>query len=132
MNELDQYRQELERLKQSMESKYDSTVLLLSSGGIGVSVLAIQQLTEKLDPLARSLLAAGWLSWGLSCVCILGSFLTSKAALEKVIKDIDEKRKLNYDCGGFLDKLTTGLNILSGILFLMGLSLVTYAIFKSL
>lgn len=132
MDELAQYRQELERLKQSMESKYDSTVLLLSSGGIGVSVLAIQQLATELEPLARSLLAVGWLSWGLSCVCILASFLTSKAALEKVIRDIDEQNELNYDSGGFLDKLTTALNVSSGLLFLIGLSMVTYAIFRSL
>lgn len=132
MNDLDNYRQQLEQLKQSMESKYDSTVLALSSGGIGVSVLVIQQLTEQIEILDRSLIAIGWMTWGLSCVCILVSFLSSKAALNKVIRDIDEKKKLNYDCGGFYDKLTSGLNLSSGILFMIGLALVAIALFRNL
>jgi hypothetical protein len=132
MNDLDKYRQQLEELKQSMESKYDSTVLALSSGGIGVSVLVFQQLTETIDPIGRSLIASGWMAWGLACVCILVSFLSSKIALNKVIKDIDEKEEINYDCGGFYDKLTSGLNLSSGTLFIVGLALVAIALFKNL
>ena len=132
MNNLEKYRQELEQLKQSMESKYDSTVLALSSGGIGVSVVVLQQLTEKLESFDRSLIAVGWMSWGLSCVCILGSFLSSKAALCKVIRDIDAKKELNYDCGGFYDKVTSCLNLSSGILFVIGLAIVSLVLFRNL
>jgi hypothetical protein len=132
MTELKSYRQELEILKQAMESKYDSTVLALSSGGIGVSAIILQQLTEEVSGITRILLAIGWTVWGLSCVCILASFLSSKAALLKVIKDIDENKSLSEDCGGAYDKLTSILNLLSGVLFLAGLGIVASAIFNSL
>ncbi len=127
-----QYRTSLIQLQDKMQSEYDKTVLSLSGGAFGVSVLMIKELIGAQKAVGAAPLVFAWIFWGVSVLAVLASFFSSAHAMECAIRHLDSEKPITLGIGGLSDVWTRVLNITSGASFLMGLASFTYFVAVSL
>jgi len=122
MNEqLQKYRSWLIETERKAQEDFDKTVISLSGGALGISFAFVKDIVGN-KPLTNSrFLMGSWIAWGVSVTCVLASFYFSQQALRRAIKQVDQDEIYEQTPGGFLSKLTTVLNALSALLFLVGL-----------
>ncbi|MFO7535726.1 MAG: hypothetical protein R6X19_08620, partial [Kiritimatiellia bacterium] len=65
-------------------------------------------------------LLTAWLLWAFSVTAVLLSFFTSSLALRKAIRQTDERLIYIEAVGGWHNRLTSILNPVAGLLFLLG------------
>ena len=133
MNEqLQEYRLLLIKAEQKAQEDFDKTVLSLSGGALGISFAFVKDIVGN-KPLTNSgFLVASWIAWGISVTCVLTSFYCSQQALRRAIKQVDEGEIYEQTPGGFLSKLTAGLNALGAVLFLVGVVLIVIFVSNNL
>ena len=119
-----QYRRDLMTLEQKAQEKYDTTVVYLSSGALGISFAFVDNFIKEGSIQSVGWLIFAWVTWGLSVTMALGSFYTSAQAMRRTIKDIDAGKSLTRP-GGWYDMVTIVLNLASGMLFLAGVVFLT-------
>jgi hypothetical protein len=132
MEELKEYRSRLEVLEQKAQDDFDKTVLSLSGGALGISFAFVKDIIGSATVTNPLFLILSWLSWGLSVMFILISYYTSHLALRKAIKQVDTNDILHSQPGGFADYLTAICNPLGGILFIVGVILISIFVWLSL
>lgn len=115
---MEEYRRLLQNLENKAQDQYDKTVILLSTGALGVSFTFIKDIVDLENVIVLQFLIGAWISWGLSTAAVLFSFYTSRNALRKAIEALDDDKE---DDNNAQDRLTTVLNALSGTFFLLGL-----------
>lgn len=125
---LQDYRNFLVEAERKAQEDYDKTILSLSGGALGISFAFLKDFVVS-SPTYRWTLFASWIAWGLSMAFVLTSFYSSQQALRKAIEQVDADSIRQQVPGGFFSQLTTALNVLSGLLFFVGVLLI--AIFVS-
>ena len=116
------YRNLLTELEQKAYEDYDKALLAVSGGALAISIAFVKNIVGHDSYQYSCLLICAWISWTLTILVVLGSFLMSQKALSTAIKELDtgeEKTKL----GGIADKITGLLNVAGGILFFVGVVL---------
>ena len=113
------YRRSLQELENKAQDQYDKTVILLSTGALGISFTFLKEIVELDSVIMFGLLMGAWTCWAVSTTSVLFSFYSSKHALRKAIEDLDagSEKENSYD------KWTTVLNFCSGACFVVGLCL---------
>ena len=101
---------------------YDRSLLALSGGGLGISLILLKDLVSTPVEGSLSLLVGGWLSFVLSILVTVISLATSQAALRREIQQIDGAlRGGAYPRGARgLSSATRWLTVASGVFFLVG------------
>jgi len=126
--QLNEYRTYLRQAHQMAQENFDKTVLSLSGGALGISFAFIKDIVGPDALKARGLLYAAWLSWGISVTLVLASFYSSQRALHRALCQLESsnvEELQSAKLGGFADRITWTLNALAGILFLVGVILLT-------
>ena len=116
----DDYRTQLLDYAKQSQTDYDSTLITLSGGALGISFAFVNQFIGDAPIVGFPLLVVAWICWVISLIAVLLSFYTSNRALHKVVESIDSGQPLTARPGGRLDKVTAWLNGISGVLFVVG------------
>ena len=118
MNNQDiEYRRLLQELENKSQDQYDKTVIMLSTGALGISFAFLKDIVQLDTAVETWLLLSAWVCWALSATSVLLSFYSSKFALRKAIEDLDNDRESDNSN----DRWTTILNFCSGACFIIGL-----------
>lgn len=125
---MEKYRELLQKLENEAQDQYDKTVLYLSTGALGISFTFLKDIVNVDNAIAIIWLIGAWVSWAVSVSAILWSFFSSRLALRKAIQAIDEEKFPENKA----DLVTTILNFLSGILFIVGLICIIVFVTKNL
>jgi hypothetical protein len=120
--QLEEYRTHLVEARQKAFEDFDKTVLALSGGALGVSFAFVKDLVGPGPLSCKSCLLTAWICWGTSVVTVLISYFSSQLALDRSIAEVDAGSRPRRP-GGVFWWLTTILNALGGLLFLLGLIL---------
>lgn len=119
-NYRDEYRAQLLEYAKESQTSYDTTLITLASGALGISFAFVGQFIGN-DPVQGPyLLASSWICWIVTLALILLSFATSRLALYKAVRQVDSGEQLSANPGGWLNRLTEMLNVLAGLLFFGG------------
>jgi hypothetical protein len=123
--ELREYRQHLILAEQKAQEDYDKAVLALSGGGLGVSLAFVEKIIGT-GTLEKSwLLTGSWLCWAVSIACVLCSYFLSRHALRCAIAQVDGDQTQIRRLGGRMAVATEVANFLSGLLFVVGVVLIS-------
>lgn len=108
--------------------KFDTHILTLAGGALGLSLTFIRNLIPSgQEPKAKVLIVSAWGCFALTLLVILISFMTSQAACERQIIELERGEPLRSNCWRIITK---GLNILSILTFIIGVAL--FVIFAAL
>jgi hypothetical protein len=129
---LKDYRSRLEVLEQKAQEDFDKTVLSLSGGALGISFAFVKDIVGSAITTNPLLLFLSWLCWGLSVMFVLISYYTSHLALRKAIKQVDTGKIRVSQPGGIADLVTALCNALGGILFIVGVVLISTFVWLNL
>ena len=112
------YRDLLQELSVKSQEQYDKTVITLSTGALGLSFAFIKDVVDIKVASNINFLTGAWICFTLSVLSVLLSFTASKYALDQAIiaEDNNEEIQINR-----ADVITTILNWLSSIFFIIGL-----------
>jgi hypothetical protein len=122
------HRKLLTDLKIHSESEFDSALLTVSGGALGLSIGFARDLIGP-DPVHESLVLWAWGAWALTLILIIGSHFLSALAMQAAIDSLDAKRKEGDD-GGRPGRILPLLNGAAGIAFVAGMAF--FAIFVHL
>jgi hypothetical protein len=122
-----QHRQSLHQTKHDQAKSFDSGVLTLSSGALGLSVFLLDKLVQPHLPWTRWILAGSWVFFVLAIFSTLLSFFSSQAAHQTLIDEWDEiwRRQSAPEkpiCNRY-NRCTKCLNWLSASLFFIGVAM---------
>lgn len=116
------YREKLLELEQQAQQSYDKTIVTLSGGALGLSLVFYEKVAGA-TPEGAVFLFLAWGSWALSLLCVLFSFYFSAKALRKAVEQVDRGQIFSDEPGGASSQATRILNIGSGVFFLLGVLL---------
>jgi hypothetical protein len=122
--DLKQYRNQLVLAEAESQRSYDTTLISLSGGALGLSISFITNIVSKDHMAVKWLLVSAWGAWAFSLLVMLASFLASAAALREAIKQVDTRTIYEQPPGGRYDCLTLWLNRTGGLLFVCGVILI--------
>jgi hypothetical protein len=101
--------------------KFDTHILTLAGGALGLSLTFIRNLIPSgQEPRAKALIISAWSCFGLTLLIILVSFMTSQAACEKEIIDLENRKPISNNRWRIITK---AFNILSIATFITGVVL---------
>lgn len=126
------YRDHLVEAQQKAQDDYDKTLVLLAGGAFGLSLALVEKMLPGRPYHKPEFLLLAWVSWGASLACTLASFLVSHHALRRCIDQHDLGKLPGETPGGLLSHLTTVLNIVAGVLFVLGLAMMSMFVFSNL
>lgn len=133
MNEsLREYRAHLISAEQKAQEDYDKTVVSLSGGALGISFVFLKDIVGSAPINLTSCLLGAWICWGVSVTSVLFSFLASNLALRRAISRVDAEETYAERVGGNFDLVTAILNVLGGVLFLVGVILIALFVWYNL
>ncbi len=125
LNPIYDHRAFLSQADQKSQDDYDKTVLALSGGALGISFAFIKDLLSS-TPVYKAALLTAWITWTLSLCIVLLSYFTSRKSIRKGIEQVDREletgKPIEGHFGGVFAKITGGLNVTSGILFVIGIA----------
>ena len=131
MDAIEKYRDHCVDASHKAQESYDKAILSLSGGGLGVSLVYLKDVIGTRALVLPGVLWVAWITWTFSIVCILLSFFFSKHSLVKAIEQVDGGRIHSEVPGGNFAKTTERLNVLSGILFLLGVFFMLLFVYKN-
>lgn len=112
------YRRLLQELENKAQDEYDKTVIMLSTGALGLSFTFLKDIVNLKEAHSMYLMMGAWICWAISASSVLYSFYSSRQALRQEIEDLDnEIERVN----NHFDRLTGMLNFWSGTFFVVGL-----------
>ncbi len=127
MGEMDEglkkYRDDLYEVQSKSQNDYDKLLFAVSSGALGTSFIFVKDFLGDNIVLSWCLFGA-WIFWGLAIIFNLYSYYSSAQAHAKAIKQVDDKKIYAEVPGGCFQTMTTVLNGLGGICFLVGVVLI--------
>jgi len=113
------YRNDLILAEQKSQDDYDKTLVSLSGGALGISLVIIEKVIGDAGPKDIWLLEIAWSLWAISLASVVASYFFSRVALRKTILQCDVN-DFSAGVGGVAAKITTVLNAVSGISFVVG------------
>jgi len=118
MNQVQEYRQQLLALEEKAQAVFDTTVVTLSGGALGVSFAFMNTFVGTSPVVERPYLIAAWAAWVGSLAASLASHYFSTFAIRRRIETVDSGAKKDHAIGW--DRAVVIANGASGILFLAG------------
>ncbi|WP_338224614.1 hypothetical protein [Algoriphagus confluentis] len=105
--------------------EFDRLIVILSGGGLTLSLSFIEKLTGEIDQISKCFLLLTWISFTVSLLLILISHLTSMKSIDlEILGKVEKSDKL--------DRITNTLNLISlGFLILAIIFFILFA-YKSL
>lgn len=119
---LDEYRNNLIQAEQKSQDDYDKSIISLSGGALGISLIFYKEVIGNESPVCSDLLIYSWSAWAASIGVVVISYFFSRLALHKAIEQTDQG-DFSGGVGGWAATVTHYANALSGILFVIGISL---------
>lgn len=119
---MEEYRNGLIQAEQKSQDDYDKSIVSLSGGALGLSIIFFKEVIGGKTPLSPEILVFSWIAWAASIAAVVLSYFLSRLALRKAIEQTDEN-DFTAGVGGWPAKLTAYTNALSGILFVVGIGL---------
>lgn len=119
-----QHREFLQDTEQRAQAAFDKTLVSLSGGALGVSFAFVRQFIGDGQVSMPTLLVSAWVCWTASLAAVLSSHFFSALAMRKAIARVDQKED-GEEFGGRLDTMVAVLNAVGGLLFLIGLVVIT-------
>ncbi|MDQ8037034.1 MAG: hypothetical protein REI12_06395 [Pedobacter sp.] len=118
--EIESYRNTLIAAEQKSQDDYDKTIVSLSGGALGITLLFIENVIGDSAPQETWALISAWSFWAASLAAVVISYFFSRLALRKAIDQCDSN---NYSegVGGWATKTTNALNAVSGLFFVTGI-----------
>ena len=116
----DEYRNGLIAAEQKSQDDYDKTIVSLSGGALGISILFIENIIGNKEPELIWTVITAWSLWAASLGSVVVSYFLSRVALRKAIHQTDEG-DFSDGVGGWASKATQVTNVLSGLLFIAGI-----------
>jgi hypothetical protein len=129
---LAEYRSYLVAADQKAQEDYDKNLLTLSGGALGISFAFVKDFISDNVIVLPTLLFFSWISWGMSIVGVLFSFYFSMRAIRKSIDQVDKGVIYSSQPGGGYSKITSILNLLSGLFFITGIVLIAVFVLNNL
>lgn len=119
------HRARLVETAERQSQSYDTAVMTLAGGALGVSFAFIKDLVGGTpDPETIPLLRCAWICLAGSLLACLLSMLSSQFALARAIKQADaliaDPNARVGPAGGFFNRVTRILNVAAGVLFVAG------------
>ena len=127
-----EYRKVLVAADQKGQEEIDKSVLSLSGGGLGVSLVFIKDIIGTNQMVLPGLLMAAWLAWATSTLVILLSFHWSNLSIREGIRQIDRNEAYTAPFGGKYAGWTQRLNGAGIGLFVLGVLCITAFAFVNL
>ena len=122
------YRNILIDLYQKSQASYDTTIVSLSGGAIGLSIIFFKDIIGDSVPVCIFFQKTAWILWSGSITSVLGSYFFSRIALRKTMEQYDQKN-FSEGVGGWATNVTEFLNVIAGLLFIFGI--ISFLIFAS-
>jgi len=113
------YRNQLIAAEQKSQDDYDKTIVSLSGGALGITLLFIENVVRDATPVSAWALITAWSLWALSLTAVVVSYFFSRLALRKTIEQCD-KNDYSNGVGGWATTATHVANGLSGAFFVVG------------
>lgn len=129
------HRKQLDDLRISQITSYDKALLWLSTGGVGLSLLVLQGIVERQQPVDLFSIVSCWLFFAAAIVLNLMSYQTSFEDVTKEIGKIDADiaagRYISQE-GNLFRSLTVWLNRLTLFCFGCGTMMLFYFTYMNL
>ena len=119
---MDEYRNNLIQAEQKSQDDYDKSIISLSGGALGISLVFYKEVIGSNTPLHHELLIWSWGIWAASIAAVVVSYFLSRLSLRKAIEQTD-KNDFSGGVGGWAARWTSLANALSGVLFVIGIGL---------
>ncbi len=119
---MDDYRNNLIQAEQKSQDSYDKSIISLSGGALGISLIFYKDVIGSNAPIYHELLIWSWGIWAASIATVVVSYFLSRLSLRKAIEQTD-KNDFSGGVGGWAAKWTSFANALSGVLFVSGIGL---------
>lgn len=116
------YRDHLEFLRTSQMAYYDRAVLMMSSGGLGLSVLLLSELV-KAQAKSPILLLVSWVAFGLSIIFNIGSNYLGALSASEDLDELDRQMKgeeVKPKRINFTGDMTMFTTVSAGVFFVIG------------
>jgi hypothetical protein len=117
----DDYRKLLQELETDQQRTFDTTVISLSGGALGVSFAFVKDFIAPSSAIDYCYLLAAWYCWAFSIMAMLTSHFVSVEMLRSAMRALDAKETPKR--AAWLDRVTFGLNIAGGVSFVAGVVL---------
>ncbi len=124
----DEYRNDLIQAAQKSQNYYDRSIITLSSGALGISLVFYKDIIGDKMPICPDLLVWSWGLWTASIAFVVFSYYLSHEALRKAIDQTDEN-DFSDGVGGWAANFTNYANVASGSLFVVAIGL--FIVFSS-
>jgi hypothetical protein len=128
---LAEYRSTLVAAEQKSQDDYDKTIVSLSGGALGISIVFLSDIVGESVPIVLWSIVAAWAFWALSLTSVVVSYFFSRMALSKAIEQID-KGTIEDNIGGWASPATKISNSVSGISFILGVVMLIYFVTKNI
>ena len=115
------YRDQLILAEQKAQGDYDKSIVSLSGGALGISLVFIKDIIGAAQPLFLWCVVVAWSLWAFSIMSVVISYFTSGIALRKATAQHDKKEENQGRPGGCAAIVTQIFNILSGSSFVIGI-----------
>lgn len=119
------YRKHLIESRKKAQENYDSTILKLSGGALGISFAFLKNVVGPAPYQFTEVLLGAWICWGASLAVVIFSFLMSSSALSHAISQVD-LGVVPGKPGGWRSTATEYSNYFGGILFVAGIMLTVF------
>lgn len=113
-------REQLLAIELVSTDSFDRTVLTLSGGALGLSMIFLNDIVEPSKAVQTLWLIIAWACWAVSLILSLSSFWLSAQAKRKTIQQLDDGRLDQEPPGGLWDRSTALLTPLGGLAFIIG------------
>jgi hypothetical protein len=116
----ERYRDTIRQAFFQSQADYDKTLITLSSGALGISIVFVKDVIGSAVILRASLLLSAWLLWAGSLTITLGAFLTGALFLDRALTMLKDLKVTADDTRKTPNRIQTGAAVLSGLLFVGG------------
>jgi hypothetical protein len=129
--DLENYRQLLEQRYSEVSGAYDKAIMTLSGGGLGISIAFFKDISPNPVESTVTYILIGWIALTFSILAVLLALLFGQRALREAIDQVDKGTIFHQNPGGRFTYITGFLNILSGVLFVVGIFLILIFVVKN-
>ena len=127
-DQIDKYRWMLPGMIERMQTAFDTTIISMSGGGLGLSLTFYKDIVPN-KPSSIWLLEQAWLWWTLSVIFILFSYFFSRKALETILDQVDSGDIHSGRLGGHYSWINGFLTNAGGLALIVGI--ICFALFVS-
>ena len=119
-DQTDEYRKTLIETEQKIGEGYDKTLIALSGGALGVTIMFIKDIVGKSEIQRGELALYAWSAWAVSLSSLLVAFYFGTCSYRYAIKKWDDGKLDQKNPGGIFAAITNILNVVGGVSFIVG------------